>query len=115
MMKKPDTSPCGHCRRPCNYTQCRDYRLWLNRCWNRYRRWPDLVRQTQEPARENVWRYDSPVLLHDFMEKGPCPKCPARLCCPDNAHCLAYEMWTELRWERIRRRLGGGATAWGRI
>lgn len=93
-------SPCEGCRRACNYTQCRVYRLWLNRCWNRYRRWQEPEQRL--PPKENVWRYDSPALIHDFLEKGPCCRCAFRSHCQDQQLCDAYRYWLTLRWKQIQ-------------
>lgn len=99
-------SPCEGCRRPCNYTQCRDYRLWLNRCWNRYRRWQTLGCPPPAKEKKESWRYDSPVLICDFLEKGPCARCSFRKYCPDEESCSAYDAWVSLRWKLLRQKLG---------
>lgn len=97
-------SPCETCVRPCNYIQCRVYRLWLNRCWNRYRRWQE--RKEPQPRKENVWRYETPMLVWDYLEQGPCKTCPTADRCPDERSCEAYDTWQSLRWARLRRKLG---------
>ena len=59
----PD-SPCRSCQRPCNYTQCRPYRIWLNTCWNRYRRWqeprPKPVKSRKRRPKPTHQRRDEP-------------------------------------------------------
>ena len=106
----PD-SPCRSCQRPCNYTQCRPYRIWLNTCWNRYRRWQEpRPKQVRRPD-DQVWRYNSPVLLHDFLEQGPCKRCGLQKKCHDLQSCEAYNTWVDLRWERLRKKLGYPAAA----
>ncbi len=105
-MKEKTKSPCDGCKRLCNYTQCKVYRLWLNRCWNRYRQWPQRWNKTVKKDTSRYYRYDSPVLLQDFLQKGPCGKCPARICCGDKDSCPAYDAWVSLRWKALRRKLG---------
>lgn len=104
MVSRELASPCDACRRNCNYTQCRDYRLWLNRCWHRYRQWPERWRR--EPPDPNFWRYDSPALLKDYLDNGPCVRCPLRCYCGDNTVCDSYETWTKDRAKRLAVRLG---------
>ncbi len=99
-------SPCEGCHRMCNYTQCRDYRLWLNRCWNRYRRWQMLRYPSEKKEKKNVWRYDSPVLIREFVEKGPCARCAFGKYCKDTESCAAYDAWVSLRWKLLRQKLG---------
>ena len=102
-MKQSYISPCETCVRSCNYTQCRDYRLWLNRCWGRYQRWQD--RLAKPAPKPNVWRYDSPTLTRDYLENGPCVRCPLRAFCGENSTCRAYETWTKDRARRLAVRL----------
>lgn len=102
--QQAQTSPCEGCTRPCNYVQCRDYRLWLNRRWNHYRHWQDI--RPPAPRRENVWCYPAPSLVQHYLDVGPCGKCPIRNHCPDDHRCAAYDHWQALRWERLRYKLG---------
>lgn len=102
--QQTNVSPCEGCERPCNYIQCRDYRLWLNRCWNRYRHWQD--RKVPQPRREDVWQYPSPAMVQRYLDNSPCTSCPIRPYCPDDRSCGAYDQWQSLRWERLRHRLG---------
>lgn len=104
MVIRNPPSPCDGCKRNCNYTQCREYRLWLNQCWRSYRQWPDQWhRESPDP---NFWRYDPPTLLKDYLDKGPCDRCPVRHFCGQNTTCPAYETWTKDRARRLAIRLG---------
>ena len=109
--RKTDQSPCLGCSRTCNYTQCGDYYRWLNRCWNRYRRWPELLRKQPPQEKKNVWQYESPAILQAWLEQGPCRRCPYEKLCGDRESCNAYDAWAELRWERLRRKLQGNCGA----
>lgn len=99
------TSPCQGCQRPCNYTQCGPYRQWINRCWNQYRRWSQQQPEQRKPG-QDVWRYDPPVLLEDFLRDGPCGRCHFQPHCKDDQTCAAYDAWIALCWKLLRRRLG---------
>ena len=101
--------PCVGCERPCNYTGCAPYRDWLNKCWATFRQmFEEVTRQAEakkQGDKRDVWRYDSPTLVRDYLAQGPCPKCGKRDQCKDRQSCPAYDRWTADRWKMIRHRL----------
>lgn len=105
-MEEKMKSPCAACGKTdgeCTYPRCEDYRVYVNRFWNRCRRWPQREREKPKPR---GFLYDAPYLVTRSLERGPCPGCPLKGRCGDRDTCESYDAWVEARMRRIRYRLG---------
>lgn len=108
MTTKPK-DPCVGCERKCNYSQCAPYKSYVSQCWVMFQqaatemRLQEIQGRTDNP---NVWRYQNPTLVREYLAVSPCQKCNIREYCPDNKSCPVYDRWTEDRWKMIRNRLG---------